>query len=94
MWSENRLTGNCENVVKAQKLIFEGNDEKKTEMKDSFVCGEALKISCFYHFFSFVLSARVYPHQVHIDIYFLFFLCKFYYFEHFNYSLFINSWMK
>lgn len=21
MWSENRLTGNCENVVKAQKLI-------------------------------------------------------------------------
>lgn len=29
MWSENRLTGNCENVVKAQKLISKEMTKKK-----------------------------------------------------------------
>lgn len=35
MWSENRLTGNCENVVKAQKLI--SKEMTKKNLNERFI---------------------------------------------------------
>lgn len=43
MWSENRLTGNCENVVKAQKLI--SKEMTKKNLNERFIRLWSIQIS-------------------------------------------------